>query len=62
MQPRELLMLSMYILVQAPVLTGLSKNQTESLTTNNKRGRRTVFYRIKKTFTTRFLSYRFHKK
>ncbi len=36
MQPRELLMLSMYILVQAPVLTGLSKNQTESLTTNNK--------------------------
>lgn len=48
MQPRELLMLSMYILVQAPVLTGLSKNQTESLTTNNKRGRRTAFYRIKK--------------
>lgn len=39
MQPREWLMLSMYILVQAPVLTGLSKNQTGSLTTNNKRGR-----------------------
>ncbi len=39
MQPREWLMLSMYILVQAPVLTGLSKKQTGSLITNNKRGR-----------------------
>ncbi len=31
MQPREWLMLSMYILVQAPVLTGLSKNKQEAL-------------------------------
>lgn len=61
MQPREWLMLSMYILVQAPVLTGLSKNQTESLTTNSKRGRGCILS-YKKTFTTRILSYRFHKK
>lgn len=52
MQPREWLMLSMYILVQAPVLTGLSKKQTGSLITNNKRGRGAAFYRIKNIYNT----------
>ncbi len=47
MQPREWLMLSMYILAQAHVLTGLSKNKQEVLLLTIKEVRRIAFYRIK---------------